>query len=82
MGHALFRCEEAPAPTKDQDEARAIECSSTSGTLKCPAAGFEGKCTIVENGTTTIRRAYKGAETAYQKSFCVETAKGTWSTTF
>ncbi len=63
------RCEEAPAPTKAQDEARAVECSSA-------------KCTIVENGTTVIRRTYQGAETAYQKSFCVETAKGAWSTTF
>ena len=81
-----LRCEEAPAPTKAQDEARAVECSSVSGALKhpaaCPTAGFEGKCTITENGATTIRRTYKGADTAYQKSFCIDTAKGAWSTTF
>ena len=81
-----FRCEEAPAPSKAQDEARAVECSSVSGTLKhpsaCPTAGFEGKCTITENGATTIRRTYHGADTAYQKSFCIDTAKGAWSTTF
>lgn len=80
------RCVEAPAPTKAQEEAQTIECSSTSGVLKrpaaCPTAGFVGRCTIVESGTTTVRRWYKGADAAYQKSFCVETVKGTWSAAF
>lgn len=80
------RCEEAPAATKAQDDARTIECSSVSGKLSrpasCPTSGFVGKCTVVADGATSIHRFYTGTDAAYQKSFCAEPAKGVWSTTF
>jgi len=80
------RCEEAPAPDKTEEEARTIECSSTSGKLSrpaaCPKDGFLGKCTTTDNGMTRVHRWYTGADAAYQKAFCAEPARGTWSTTF
>jgi hypothetical protein len=82
------RCREVPQPTADQRAAVTVECSSASGTLsspaKCPAAGFIGKCTVPAAGKDApeVKRWYKADEAAYQKSFCVDTVKGVWSTTF
>lgn len=52
--------------------------------LSLAVAGFIGKCTLPANGTDgpEIRRWYRAADAAYQQSFCVDTAKGVWSTTF
>src|SRR5689334_14972994 len=60
------RCQEAPAPDKAQDEARSIECASTSGKLSrpaaCPTAGFLGKCTTTNDGIVAVQRWYTGAD--------------------
>ncbi len=80
------RCQEAPAPDKAQDEARSIECASTSGKLShpaaCPTAGFLGKCTTTNDGVVAVQRWYTGADADYQKASCAEPQKGVWSTTF
>jgi hypothetical protein len=82
------RCREIPQPTEDQRAAVTIECSSTSGKLSspasCPTAGFIGKCTIpgVGKDGAEVKRWYTAADAAYQKSFCIDSVKGAWSTTF
>lgn len=82
------RCKELPSPSAEQRKIIEIECGSVSGGLtspaKCGAAGFIGKCTLPANGSDgpEIRRWYRAADAAYQQSFCVDTAKGVWSTTF
>jgi hypothetical protein len=81
-----FFCEELPAPNAEQENALAVMCSSGSGAFKkpaaCPPAGFLGKCTMTTGKDVKIRRFYPGAEAAYQQDFCVNTARGVWSTTF
>ena len=83
-----FVCEERQPPsTADQAEALRVACNSGSGVLqepaKCPPAGFLGKCTIATGELAgQVRRYYTGADAAYQEDFCVNTAKGAWSTTF
>jgi hypothetical protein len=82
-----FVCEEREAATADQAAALRVVCSSGSGDLqepaKCPPAGFLGKCTISSGELAgQIRRYYTGADAVYQEDFCVNTAKGAWSTTF
>lgn len=82
------RCREIPQPTEEQRTSVATECSSASGKLSspasCPSAGFVGKCTVPGAGKdgAEVRRFYKADDAAYQKSFCVDTVKGAWSTTF
>lgn len=82
------RCREAPQPTAEQRTAVTIECGSVSGTLSspasCPKDGFIGKCTLPAAGTDGIevKRWYRAADAAYQQSFCVDSLKGAWSTTF
>lgn len=82
------RCKELPSPSPEQRKMIEIECGSVSGGLtspaKCGTAGFIGKCTIPANGADgpEVRRWYRAADAAYQQSFCVDTAKGVWSTTF
>jgi hypothetical protein len=83
-----FVCEERQPPsTTDQAEALRIACTSGSGELRepatCPAPGFLGKCSVATGELAgQVRRYYTGADAAYQKDFCVNTAKGAWSTTF
>jgi hypothetical protein len=82
------RCREVPQPSAAQRAAVTVECSSASGKLSspasCPTAGFVGKCTVPAVGTAAaeVKRFYKADDAAYQKSFCVDTVKGAWSTTF
>lgn len=82
------RCKEHPLANEVQRKALEGECSSASGALSspaaCPPAGFIGKCTVpgAGGGGAEIRRWYKAADAAYQQDFCVNTAKGVWSTTF
>ena len=82
------RCREVPQPTAEQRAAVSIECDSVSGKLSspasCPTAGFIGKCTIPAAGkdAAEVKRWYKADDAAYQKSFCVDTVKGAWSTVF
>ncbi|MDB4937007.1 MAG: hypothetical protein JWP87_3979 [Labilithrix sp.] len=82
------RCHEYPAPSDDQRAAVTVECSSVSGAIStpatCPTAGFIGKCTIAATGKDgpEVRRWYKADDAAYQQDFCVNTAKGVWSTVF
>lgn len=82
------RCREIPQPTEEQRAAVTIECGSVSGKLSspasCPTAGFLGKCTIPATGKEgpEVKRWYKAADGAYQKSFCVDSVKGVWSTAF
>lgn len=82
------RCHEFPQPSEDQRAAITVECSSASGEpsspATCPRAGFIGKCTIAASGKDgpEVRRWYKADDAAYQQSFCVDTAKGVWSTAF
>lgn len=82
------RCREIPQPTADQHAAVTIECGSVSGKLSspasCPTAGFIGKCTIPAAGKDgpEVKRWYRAADVAYQKSFCVDSVKGVWSTAF
>lgn len=82
-----FFCEEREAPTADQADALRVLCSSGSGDLqepaKCPQPNFVGKCTISTGELAgQIRRYYTGVDAAYNEDFCVNTAKGAWSTTF
>ena len=85
---AQDRCREVPQATAEQRTAVTIECGSVSGKLSspasCPTAGFIGKCTIPAAGTDgpEVKRWYKADDAAYQKSFCVDTVKGVWSTAF
>ncbi len=55
-----------------------------SSPASCPTAGFIGKCTVPAAGRDApeVKRWYKADDAAYQKSFCVDTTKGAWSTTF
>jgi hypothetical protein len=82
------RCREVAQPTPEQRAAITVECGSGSGKLSspasCPTAGFIGKCTVPATAKDgpEIRRWYKADDAAYQKDFCVSTAKGVWSTTF
>jgi hypothetical protein len=82
------RCREIPQPSAEQRSAVTIECGSASGKLSspaaCPTAGFIGKCTTAATGKDgpEVRRWYKAADAAYQQDFCVNTAKGVWSTAF
>ena len=82
------RCREVPQPTAEQRAAVSVECESVSGKVSspasCPTAGFVGKCTVPAVGKDgpEVKRWYKADDAAYQKSFCVDTVKGVWSTTF
>jgi hypothetical protein len=83
-----FRCRELPQPSVTQREGVTVECGSGSGKLSspasCPTAGFVGKCTIAASGKDgpEVRRWYKADDAPYQQDFCVNTAKGVWSTAF
>jgi hypothetical protein len=81
-----FNCEERPSPTAEQADALEVICSSSSGAFRtpadCPTPKFVGKCTFTTDGTLRVRRYYTGADAAYEQDFCVNTAKGVWSTTF
>ncbi len=82
------RCREVQLPTAEQRAAVSVECESGSGKFSspanCPTAGFIGKCNVPAIGKdgAEIRRWYRAEDAAYQKSFCVDSAKGVWSTTF
>ena len=82
------RCKEFPMPSEDQLANLPVECSSVSGMIstpaECPKVGFVGKCTVAGIGKDgpEVRRFYKASDAAYQQDFCVDTAMGTWSTTF
>jgi hypothetical protein len=79
-----FNCEENPTPTAESVANLSVKCSSVSGVLSrpaaCPQAGFQGKCSTTSD--VPVRRWYTGADVAYSKDFCINTAHGTWSTTF
>ena len=83
-----LNCEEHPSPTAEQEQALRVVCSSGSGAFAkpaaCPKAHFHGKCTFTADNVLRIRRYYDGpgVDIAYQQDFCVNTAHGTWSTTF
>jgi hypothetical protein len=81
-----FICDEYPDPTPAQISDVPVACSSRSGVLSsppaCPSAGFVGKCTIGAGQGIYVQRFYTGADAAYAQDFCVNTAMGTWSTTF
>lgn len=83
-----MRCTELPQPSAEQRTNLTVECGSVSGHVSspagCPTTGFVGKCTVpaATGGGPEIRRWYKAEDAAYQKDFCVSTAKGAWSTTF
>lgn len=82
----MFKCDEYPNATQTQHENSAVACSSTSGALTepaaCPTANFVGKCTTGTGVSARVERFYTGADAAYAQDFCVNTALGTWSTTF
>lgn len=81
-----FYCEEIVAPTMEQEDGLKVVCSSGSAVFSkpaaCPPAAFVGKCTFTADGVTKTRRYYTGVDAAYNQDFCVNTAKGTWSTVF
>lgn len=81
---AQQRCHEFPEPTGDQLQNLSVECSSDSGDLgaACPTASFVGKCTVGTGAGREVTRWYTGADASYEQDFCVNTAKGVWSTTF
>ncbi len=81
-----FRCTDYPNATAAQLSTDVpTMCSSVSGVLSqpaaCPTASFGGKCTRPAS-EGYIERFYTGADLAYARDFCVNTALGTWSTTF
>ena len=80
------RCEEALTPSEAQVQVRSVECSSMSGVLKrpaaCPTAAFEGRCSTTGESGAAVHRFYKGRDVVYEKSFCEDTAKGSWSPNF
>lgn len=86
----MFLCNEAPMATAAQQMNLPVACSSGSGVpsspAACPTAGFQGKCTMSPASSgmdgVYVQRFYTGADVAYSMDYCVNTAHGTWSTTF
>ena len=84
-----FTCNDYPNPTPEQRNDAPIGCSAGSGEWKepaaCPHEGFKGKCNRADGPTVPgpyVERFYAGADLVYAADFCVNTAKGVWSTTY
>ncbi len=86
----MWRCDEEPLATAAQRMNAPVSCSSLSGVFHspaaCPTADFQGRCTLPPASTgmdgMQIQRFYTGADVTYASDYCVNTAHGTWSTTF